>query len=211
MRALLIAAAVVAAPFVAPVAAQAQVSSNFAAAPAGDYALDLGHTSVLFRLSHLGLSMYTGRFAAIEGTLTVNPTTPTASRVSIAIDAASVDTGHRDAQGGRSFDEKIAKDALGAGAHPKITFVSTSLTQATPTTGQMTGNLTLNGVTRPVTFDVSFYGGQPLRFAGGRYGLGFSAKAKIKRSEFGVEDWLPFIGDETEIIVETEFVQKAAS
>ena len=207
MRALVIAAALVATPF----AAQAQPNPSFAAAPAGEYAIDPSHTSVLFRLSYNGLAMYTGRFTGIEGALTVNPTTPTASRVSIAIDAASVDTGHRDAQGGRSFDEKIAKDALGAATTPKITFVSTSLTQSTPTTGQMTGNLTLNGVTRPATFDVTFSGGQPMRFAGGRYGMGFSAKAKIKRSDFGVEDWLPSVGDDTEIIVESVFVQKAAS
>jgi polyisoprenoid-binding protein YceI len=206
MRALVIAAALVAAPFAA---AQAQVNPSFAAAPAGDYALDLGHTSVLFRVSHLGLSMYTGRFSAIEGTLTVDPKTPTNSKVSISIDANSVDTGHRDAQGGRSFDTKIAKDAFGAEANPKITFVSTSLTQSSPTTGQMAGNLTLNGVTKPVTFDVTFYGGQPMRFAGGRYGVGFAAKATIKRSEFGVEDWIPVVGDDTQIIVESEFIQKA--
>jgi polyisoprenoid-binding protein YceI len=183
------------------------VSTAIAEAPAGVYNLDPSHASVTWRVAHLGLSLYTGRFDKISGALTLDPANPIASKLETAIAANSVSTGHRDGQGQAGFDAKIAKDALGAETHPTIKFVSASAVRATPNSGTITGDLTLNGVTKPVTLDVTYNGGRKHPF-NGRYVVGFSGETTIKRSEFGVDDWAMAVGDDVQILIQVEFVQQ---
>ncbi|MBY0420668.1 MAG: YceI family protein [Parvularculaceae bacterium] len=182
-------------------------SKDPAAAPAGAYNLDPNHTSVVWRVAHIGVSMYQARFDKIAGALVFDPKNPAASKVDVTIDATSVSTGHRDAEGKASFDQKIAEQALGAAKNPTIRFVSKSATRTGPAAGAVTGNLTLNGVTRPTTLDVVFNGGLVHPFSKS-YVIGFSARGKIKRSDFGIMNWAGAVGDEVEIAIETEF-QKA--
>jgi polyisoprenoid-binding protein YceI len=190
----------------AVVASPAQATGTIPALehPSGTYAIDPSHASVVWRVRHMGLSMYTGRFNAIAATLNLNAAQPQLSTLNVTLQATSVDTGNRNAQGEAAFDQTIANRVFGAQANPEITFVSTRITSADGVTGQVEGNLTLNGVTRPVTLDVTFNGGR-LVLITQKYTLGFSARGTIHRSEFGADAWSTAVGDEVEIVIEAEF------
>lgn len=179
------------------------VSKDAAAQPSGLYKLDPTHTSVVWKVLHMGVSKYTARFDKVDGTLEFNPADPTKSVLKVQIPTASVSTGNAD------FDKEIAGPKfLGGDKTPTITFDSTQITKTGPDTGTVTGNLTLNGVTKPVTLDVTFYGGivHPM---GMGHDIGFSAKTKFKRSDFNVVQYVPMVGDEVEIAIETEFLKGA--
>ena len=177
-------------------------AANLAEQPAGLYVVEPTHTSVHWRLSHSGLSTYTARFDKISGSITFDPKNPTASSADIAIEAKSVNTGLPE------FDAKIAKDVFKAEANPLITFKSTKLVSTSPTTGTMTGDLTLAGVTKPVTLNVVYNNGRINPFAKVQ-NIGFSASGSFKRSDFGVNNWINFgIGDQVDLIIETEFLKK---
>jgi polyisoprenoid-binding protein YceI len=174
------------------------LSTNPAQAPAGTYKLDTRHASLAAKISHFGFSNYTFLMRGLDGEIVFDPAQPTASRVSVTIDPKSVDTGLPD------FDKEIGEDPRFFGAQP-IRFVSRSLEQTGANTGRMTGDLTLRGVTRPVTLDVTFNGAAPnMR---GTPTMGFSAVGAIKRSDFKVADHLPgaVLGDEVRIEIEAEF------
>jgi polyisoprenoid-binding protein YceI len=190
------------APAVGAPVADAAKAALLASQPAGAYEVEPTHTSVHFRLSHWGLSSYTARFDTITGTLDFQPTNPTASNVDITIAPTSINTGLTE------FNTKLANDVFKAGDGQSIRFVSTGLTATSPTTGTMTGNLTMAGQTHPVTLAVQFNGGRPNPFAAGRQAIGFSARGALSRSTWGSTSWAPAVGDEVEVIVEAEFLQK---
>jgi len=193
----------IAAPAMAQMAAPV-VNKDPAAQPAGVYKMDPRHTSVTWKVMHMGVSDYTARFSKADGELTFDPKDVTKSSVKVSIPTDSVSTGDP------KFDEEIAGDKfLGKAKTPNITFVSTSITKTGADTGTVTGNLTLNGVTKPVTLDTKFYGGIDHPMMPGR-DLGFSATTTIKRSEFKVMYGIPLVGDEVKISIETEFMLAAA-
>ncbi|MDX2276304.1 MAG: YceI family protein [Hyphomonadaceae bacterium] len=175
------------------------------ALPAGEYRLDPRHASVLFRIRHQGLAWFTARFDSIDATITLDPQNPTQSELRASVDPTSVNTGVLSANGARNFDRQIG-EALGAAATPQISFVSTSITRTGEFTGRITGDLTMNGQTHPVTFDVTYAGGRtdPLR---GATAVGFSANAIIQRSQWGVTQWSMFTSDEVQLVIEAEFVK----
>jgi len=174
------------------------------AAPIGAYKLDKNHASLILRLSHsAGLSMFTARFDDFDATLDFDPDAPEQSRLSVVIEAASINTGMED------FDRKLAgtKNLLDAKAHPQIRFTSSTITRTGPQEGVVTGNLTLRGVSQPITLNVHFNGSarDPLR---GAQVLGFSADGHFSRSAFGANAWSAFgIGDEIVVHIEAEFLK----
>lgn len=185
---------------------------------AGDYVIDPGHTSVTWRVSHFGLSMYTGRFKTVSAELSFNPEDPSANRVTARIDPASVETDYpgdykatHPASNFASWNEDMARNAnwFNADAFPEIVFTSTSVTPESATTGLVTGDLTFLGVTRPVTLNVTYNGVANFPWAPETDKIGFSATTTLKRSDFGMMALLPNIGDEVEIIIETEFAEVA--
>jgi polyisoprenoid-binding protein YceI len=183
-------------------AARAQaVTQDIAQVPAGKYKLDGSHANVIFLVSHGGYASYVGRFNTLEGDLKLNVKDPTKSTVSVTIDAKSVDTPVE------ALDEHLRKaDFFDVEKYPEIKFKSTKIERIDDKTGKVTGNLTLLGVTKPVTLDVTFNGGglfAPMN----AYKTGFSARASIKRSEFGMNKFLGFLGDEVSLIIEAEFMQ----
>lgn len=95
-------------------------------------------------------------------------------------------------------------------AHPQITFKSTSAAQSSPNTGTVTGDLTFLGVTKPVTLDVTYNGMVQLPWAPDQDRIGFSATTTLKRSDFGMSENLAFVGDEVEVIIQTEFLEVIA-
>jgi polyisoprenoid-binding protein YceI len=188
----------------APAAPDTAKATNLAAQPAGVYEIELTHTSITWRLSHGGMSTYTARFDKIGGEINFNPTAPTSSTAMITIDPNSVNTGLP------NFDKEIAKEVFKAEANPTITFRSTSLTATSPTTGTMTGDLSIAGVTKPMTLAVTYNNGRMSPFSR-RQNIGFSASGKIKRSDWGMTNWLNYgIGDDIDLIIEAEFLKKAS-
>ena len=177
-------------------------STDPAAAPAGHYVLDRTHASLLAKVSHMGLSFYTMRFDRFDGRYDYDPGKPEASSITVTIDANSLDVG--DDTIGRQF----ARQFLGADKHPQITFVSAGVLPTDPGHGALAGDLTLNGVTRPVTLNVTFNGSGPGVFGLGGYRMGFSANGDIKRSEFGSKAWEGLVGDTVHLLIEVEFVRK---
>lgn len=177
-------------------------SKDPAAQPAGEYALDPAHTSVTWRVNHLGFSFYTARFDKAQGSLTFDPADPTKSKLSVTIDPASVSTGlpkfDEDLRGAKWFDAKT---------HPAITFTATAITRTGPETGTITGDLTLKGVTKPVTLDAVFNGGGLFALTG-KHIIGFGATGAISRSAFGITPYPGMVGDQVQIIIQAEFTRK---
>ncbi|WP_448586831.1 YceI family protein [Thermaurantiacus sp.] len=175
-------------------------------APAGVYELEKTHASITWRVKHLGLSMYTARFTGFDSAITLDPKNPTASSVTATIDPMSVRTDYPFPEK-EDFDKVVGERFLKGKEHPKISFRSTRLVATGPTTGTLTGDLTLGGVTRPVSLDVTLNGAieHPFRKVPV---LGFSARGTLKRSAFGLTDLVGPIGDEVEILIEAEYLKK---
>jgi polyisoprenoid-binding protein YceI len=169
------------------------------------YTLDPNHTQVQFIWNHYGFTNLTGQFGKIEGTLEFDATDPTKSSVSATIDIASVDSNIR------KLDEKLAtSDYFDVAKYPKATFKSTHVEKgSTPDRLKVTGDLTLHGVTKPVTLDVDVVkvGTQPLRKG---EAAGFDATATIKRSDFGIKTYLPMVADDVKLHIIAEAVEAKA-
>lgn len=174
--------------------------------PGGTYRLDPRHASVLFRIRHEGLSWFTARFDGKDATLTLDPSDPTHSQLSASLVTDSVNTGVLNAQGERAFDHTIAR-ALGADANPAITFTSTAIERTGATTARITGDLSLNGQTHPATLDATFLGDTNDLLRGNARVIAFSATGSIDRTQWGVNDWRAFTGEEVQIVIEAELVR----
>ncbi len=183
-------------------------------APAGEYVMDLSHTSLTLRVSHLGLSNYTARFTRLDGKLAFDPANPAGQSVTATIDAASLQTNFPD-PAKLDFDAQLGREFLDVARHPTITFVSTRVEPTGPRTARVTGDLTLHGVTKPVALEATFNGGYKagsMDPSGAR--VGFSAKGSFKRSDFGIAYGLPApgttmgVGDPIEVVIEAEFTRK---
>lgn len=171
-----------------------------AAAPAGVYNLDLNHSSVIARVGHGGgVSLSTLRFAATRGVLTWDPANPAGIKVE-----ATVNTKPHYAPITYNVTPEGAQ-FLNAERFPEATFVSTSVTRTSPTSATVNGNLTLMGQTRPVTMRMDLVGvGQTLR---GQTAVGFSGTMELKRSDFGMSNNLPAVGDNITLLIDGEFVK----
>lgn len=180
-------------------------NSDPVAAPAGIYHLDPDHRSLIFDVDHLKFSRFVMRFDHLTAELDFNPQQPDQSRITAVIEAASVDSNVA------ALDPMVRGEAmLDAAQFPEIRFVSRSLNRIDKTSGEMTGDLTLHGQTRPITLTVTFNGGarNPLT---GEDVLGFSANGTLDRSAFGLSTWYPAVGNEVRIRIEAEFAKQHAS
>jgi polyisoprenoid-binding protein YceI len=175
-------------------------STDPAKVPAGSYALDKRHASLIVKVPHMGgFSRYTMRFTGLDGGFTYDPANPAATAVSISVNPTSIDTGDA------GFSKQIA-GFFEPAKFPAILFTSTGLA-IDGDHGKLTGDLAFHGVTKPVTLDVTFNGvGPGLLGAGTR--MGFSGTGRIKRSEFGVRNVDNWAGDDVDLLFEVEFVKK---
>jgi polyisoprenoid-binding protein YceI len=165
--------------------------------------IDPEHAVVAFTIMHAGYAKVLGRFSQIEGQFVYDPETQELSDVRATIGAQSVDTDHE-----KRDNHVRSPDFLDAGAHPQITFVGTGSTPETETTGTVTGDLTIRGVTQPVTLDVTLNKRADYPCCHGKETLGISARAEILRSDFGSTYALPeFVGDAVDIILEFEAIR----
>ncbi len=178
----------------------ADVSTNPQSAPKGTYEQNPDHTVVGFCTSHMELSTYCGRFNKTTAKLTFNGSQPDKSTVTATIDLSSVDVQSKKLTG------LLQKELFRNG--PTATFTSTEVKIDGKSEGTITGNLAINGVTKPVTLKVKFNGGEPYPF-GDKYVLGFSATGSFKRSDFNLTDMVgaQFAGDVVTLSIEIEFLQ----
>jgi polyisoprenoid-binding protein YceI len=191
----------------APVASPDGMTVPPNTAPAGTYTLDKSHTNLGFRVSHLGFSHYTADFDDVNGKLQFDPTNPSAMTIEATIDPKSLDL---NAPPPGFHDQVVGKEFFEAAKFPTITFKSTKVEVTGPKTANVTGDLTLHGVTKPVTLATTFNGGYAANaFDGAR--IGFSGKGTLKRSDFGMGYGLPAPGtnmgvsDNVDFTIETEF------
>lgn len=173
-------------------------------ADAAEYSFDDSHTEIWFTINHLGYSTTLGRFNGFTGTLEYDEEAPEHSRVSVSIPVSTLDLNHPAKEAHVHKEEFLFVDA-----HPDITFTSTEVSQGgTADRLSVIGDLTIRGVTRPVTLDVVInkVGKHPFK---SDYVAGFSATTSIKRSDFGVNALLPAVSDEVEIQISTEAVRRS--
>lgn len=177
---------------------------------ADEYVFDKDHSSIQVSYDHLGLARQTLRFLDFDGTVLFDAKKPAETVATVTVKTNSVTSDLK------PFDKKLAgKDYFNAEKHPKITFKTQSAKRTGQNTGTITGDLTINGISKPVTFDVlyRFSGKHPLGGFIKKYkgydAAGFSASAKVLRSDFGMGAYVPLVSDEVRIVFEMELLRKA--
>jgi polyisoprenoid-binding protein YceI len=165
-------------------------------AAADEYTIDGMHTSVSFKISHIGLSWTHGRFNNVSGSFSIDPADAAKSSFNLTIKTDSIDTANakRDAH-------LRSPDFLNVKQFPTLTFKSTAV-KAIKDGYQVTGDLTMHGVTKSVTF--SLLGGRKAEFPKGVQRTGYSTDLSLKRSDFGMDKMAPAIGDEVYISISFE-------
>ena len=181
--------------------AQPAADSDPSKVQQGAYTVEPIHTRVLFGVSHMGFSTWYGEFTNVSGNLKLEPQSVENSALEIKIPVSTVSTSNAKLDG-----ELKSAQWLDAGQFPEIHFKAKKIERTGEKTAKVTGDLTLHGVTKPVTLDVTFNGAgtNPLDK---KYTAGFEAKGTIKRSDFGVKTYIPLIGDDVTLIISAAFEQ----
>ncbi|BAV64142.1 YceI family protein [Sphingobium cloacae] len=164
----------------------------------GRYAIDPDHTQIVFAYDHMGFTNNVGVIAQSTGTLTLDPKNPAAAKVSVEVPIANLKTGIAE------LDTHLMKpEFFDSAKFPKATFVSTGV-KVDGDDAEITGNLTIKGITKPVTLDADFYGAgmHPMTK---KENVGFNATATIKRSDFGMGYAVPMVGDAVELRIVAAF------
>jgi len=172
---------------------------------AGTYALDSGHTLVGWRLNHFGFNDYFGLFGNIEGNLTIDPANPEAASLEVTIPIAEVTTASEGLTDHllRPGAEGADPDFFGANPEP-ARFVSTSVEVTGETTANIMGDLTMNGMTHPVTIAAEFVGAGANPMSQTET-IGFEGTTTINRSQWGLNSFAPMVGDEVELTLTAAF------
>ncbi|HEY8605093.1 YceI family protein [Tsuneonella suprasediminis] len=170
-----------------------------AAVRAGTYVLDPSHGKITWSVNHMGFSSYVGQFTDVSATLKLDPKTPSASTLNATVETDSVGTMNE------ALDHHLkTADFLDTAAFPTAKFAASRIRMVDADSAEIDGNLTLRGVTKPITIlaDFNQAGVNPVD---GKYSVGFDGHARIKRSEFGVSYGLPMLGDDVTLHFEAEF------
>lgn len=182
----------------APAAAAADASAT-PASISGTYAFDPEHSQIVFSYNHLGLSTSRGVINGVTGTVTLDEADPTKSRVEASFPLSAIRTV------APALDAHLLSDDFFKGQTPdtRVTFVSTEVVRGDDDEAKVTGDLTLNGVTRPVTLEVEITeaGAHPMT---GKPVAGFDIEGKINRSEFGLGAFVPAVSDEISFDIAVE-------
>lgn len=154
-------------------------STSLSPALTGDYTLDAAHTRLGFVARHAMVTKVRGQFTSFEGTFHADAEDPSRSSVSVSIDVASVDTGNEMRDG-----HLRTNDFFDPENYPTITFTSTSISATGPTTFEVTGDLTIRGITKQVSFELELTGSVKDPFGNDR--IGFEGSLVVNRKDFGV-------------------------
>ncbi|MEM6636119.1 MAG: YceI family protein [Pseudomonadota bacterium] len=179
-------------------AAALTASTAIGAFAADKYELDSSHSQIVFSYNHLGYSTTYGMFSGFEGEIMFDAENPTASSVSVSFPVKSMFTGweRRDAH-------FMSADFFDAADDELVSFTSTGIEVTGDNTALITGDLTLNGVTKEVVLDtvMNQTGEHPMAK---KPWAGFDATTTLVRSEFGVGNFAPFVGDEVKVMISVE-------
>ena len=164
------------------------------------YEFDKSHTNILFFINHLGLSEMVGVFTDYDGHFTFDPKEPEKSTVDVTLKPTGIRTSSE------ALDKHLqAKDFFNSEQFPTIRFVSTGIKVTGANTGDVTGNVTMLGITKPAVLHVRFnkadYHPMTKDFV-----AGFAAEAMLKRSVFGMTTGIPMVGDDVRLVIHTEGV-----
>ncbi|HEX8388945.1 MAG TPA: YceI family protein [Sphingomonas sp.] len=181
-----------------PAAAQMPGSANPALVTAGTYKVDPNHTQVTWRVNHLGFSLLQGQFGASGGSITVDPARPQATRMEVAFDLNQLST----TSGGFTTHLKSA-DFFDVAKHPTARFVSRSVTMR-GNDATVLGDLTIKGITKPVTLQASFVGAGP-NPRSKKLNFGFRATGQVNRSDFGLGMAAPAVSDRVDLEINAAF------
>ena len=206
----LAAAALASAALAAPVIAQNDAPAlpgqmDVSRVTAGTYSADPSHTLVGFRVNHFGFNDYFGIFGDVEGTLQIDPSNLSAASVDVTIPIAEVTVAAEGLKDHllRAGEDGAEPDFFGPSPAP-ARFQSTSVELTGDTTANITGNLTLNGVTRPVVLAATFTGAGTNPMSNAQT-IGFEGRTTIKRSNFGIDTFVPMVSDEVELDITAAF------
>jgi len=178
-----------------------KVETELVELKAGQYALDKTHGTLLFKIQHLGLSTYVGRFNSFDANLEFDPQNIAASKLNAVIEIDSLDindAGLKDDLMGRSWFRQSE--------FPQASFTSTSATPVSDQEFEFVGDLTWRGITKAIIVSATFHGGAD-NILTGKYTLGFSAKGSFSRTDFGMDKYVPLVGDEVTIEAYAEFLK----
>ncbi len=170
-----------------------------AVAISGPWAIDKSHAFINFEIEHFGYTSVPGQFRSFDAEIDFDPENIAATKASLTIDAASFDSNHE------ARDNHVkAADFLDVEAHPTITFVSTNVVETGDNTAKISGDLTLRGVTKEVTFDATLNKLAPGPFPPNADVAGFTITGVIDRTEFGIDTYAPAIGVNIPVTVQLE-------
>lgn len=159
---------------------------------------DKSHANLAFSYNHLGYSTTEGRFGEWDGTLLIDQETPANSSVEFTIDVASMDTFYADRD-----KHLLSADFFDAETYPTATFKSTKVEKVGENQLEVTGDLTIKGVTKPTTLtvNVTTLGEHPMAK---KEAAGFAISTVLKRSDFGMDMYVPYVGDEVTVTFNAE-------
>lgn len=180
----------------AAIAAPILLASPTRPAETEKYKIDSTHSTVVYAVKHMNTSIFRGRFNMIEGSVSVDPKNPEGSSIEISIPTESIDSNN-----GKRDQHLKSADFFNAKQFPAITFKSTKIKAGAEGRLEITGDLTLHGVTKSITAQATHVGSG--KGKGGAV-TGYDASFKIKRSEFGMNFMLDGIGDDVEILIGIE-------
>jgi len=177
------------------------LTAGTTARAADTYAVDPVHTFIVFKIRHLDIGYVLGMFVDFSGTIVADKENPEKSSVEMVVTAKSVDTNVK------KRDDHLRSDSfLDAVKFPEIRFKSTKVKKIDETTLEVTGNMTLHGISREITVPVEFLGEGKDPWGG--YRMAFSTDFDILRSDYGMDKELPGVGDKVHISLVTESIKK---
>lgn len=184
--------------------ASLNATADLSEVPSGDYSLDKSHGYIIYTYSHLGFSNPRISFDSFDVTLNLDSSNPENSKVDVIIDATSVNSHVEEFNGHLNGENFFDTDN-----HPTITFVSSSVTSTGDNTYNVSGDLTIKGISKPVILKTTINkaANHPMR---GVPTIGVSASTTVSRSDFGMDRAVPAISDEVSIQIDVELPQKQA-
>ena len=166
---------------------------------AGTYTVDPAHSQVIFSISHFGVTDFSGFLSGAAGTLTIDPAKLAATKLDVSVQIASLATTVP------QLDDELKGDKwLDAGKFATATFKSTSVKMTGASDADVAGELTIRGITKPLTLKVHF-GASGVSPFSKLFVAGFSATGQFKRSDYGVSTYLPLLGDNIDLKIAGSF------
>ena len=174
-------------------------STDLTQIQSGKFVLDKNHAKIIFATTHFGFSTYYGLFTDFDAKLDFDAKAPANSTLDVSVNLNGIDTTNP------KLDTHLkSPDFLDVAQFPAASFKATKIVVTGPATGQITGDLTLHGVTKTITLDATFNGGgtNPMSKA---YVLGFNATGTVHRSEYGIVTYIPAISEAVTLTISAEF------